>query len=73
MIASFLRGVIATSADRMGVDYAQQLANVCYWVLALMIFIAAFDQLQIEFKLLNEAILIAFSAIALGLGLSFGL
>ncbi len=73
LLAAFLKGVVATSADRVGITYAPQLANACYWVLALLTFIAAFDQLQIEFKLLNEAILIAFAALALGFGLSFGL
>ena len=38
-----------------------------------MTFIAAFEQLQITFELLNYAILIAFGAVALALGLSFGL
>ena len=73
LLAAFLRGVIATSADRVGVSYAQQLASGCYYILALMTFIAAFEQLEITFELLNYAILIAFGAIALALGLSFGL
>lgn len=73
LLAAFLKGVVATSADRVGITYAPQLATGVYWVLALMTFIAAFDQLQIEFRLLNEAILIAFGALALGFGLSFGL
>jgi small-conductance mechanosensitive channel len=73
LLAAFLKGVVATSADRVGITYAPQLATGVYWILALMTFIAAFDQLQIEFKLLNEAILIAFGALALGFGLSFGL
>lgn len=73
LLAAFLKGVVATSADRVGITYAPQLASAVYWILALMTFIAAFDQLQIEFKLLNEAILIAFGALALGFGLSFGL
>ncbi len=73
LLAAFLKGVVATSADRVGITYAPQLASAVYWILALMTFIAAFDQLQIEFKLLNEAILIAFAALALGFGLSFGL
>jgi small-conductance mechanosensitive channel len=34
---------------------------------------AAFDQLEIKFELFNYAMLIAFSAVALGFGLSFGL
>jgi hypothetical protein len=73
LLAAFLRGVIATSADRVGLSYAQQLASGCYYILALMTFIAAFEQLEITFELLNYAILIAFGAVALALGLSFGL
>lgn len=73
LVAGFLRGVIATSADRVGIGYAQNLANGCYYVLALMTFIAAFDQLQIQIGLLKEMILIAFAALALGFGLAFGL
>jgi hypothetical protein len=73
LLASFMRGVIATSADRVGITYAQQLASGCYYMLAMMTFIGAFGQLDIEFELLNYAILIAFSAVALAFGLSFGL
>jgi hypothetical protein len=73
LLASFVRGVIATSADRFGITYAQQLATCCYYVLALMTLIAAFEQLEIKFELLNYAILIVFGAVALALGLSFGL
>ncbi len=73
LLASFLRGVIATSADRLGISYSHQLASGCYYILALMTFIAAFEQLEITFELLNYAILIAFGAIAMALGLSFGL
>jgi hypothetical protein len=73
MVASFVRGVIATSADRFGITYAQQLASSCYYILALMTLIAAFEQLEIKFELLNFAILIVFGAVALALGLSFGL
>ncbi|HEX4130358.1 MAG TPA: mechanosensitive ion channel domain-containing protein [Pirellulales bacterium] len=73
LVASFVRGLIATSADRVGVTYAESLANGCYYVLALMTFIGAFDQLQIEIGLLKELVLIAFAAVALGFGLAFGL
>jgi len=73
LVASFLRGVVATSADRVGLTYAGPLANGCYYVLALLTFIAAFKQLGIEFDLLDKLILIAFGGLALGLGLSFGL
>jgi Conserved TM helix/Mechanosensitive ion channel len=73
LIANFLRGVIATSADRVGISYAERLATGCYYVLALMTFIAAFDQLAIKFALLEQMILISFAAVALGLGLAVGL
>jgi small-conductance mechanosensitive channel len=59
--------------DRVGVTYSHQLATGCYYILAMMTFIAAFEQLNITFELLNYAILIAFSAVALAMGLSFGL
>jgi hypothetical protein len=73
LVAKFLQGVIATSADRVGVAYAQQLATACYWVLAAITFFAACEQLNIEFELLKYAILIAFAGLALGVGLSCGL
>jgi len=73
LIASFLRGVIATGADRMGVSYADRLALGCYYVLALMTFIAAFEQLEIKFVLLEQVILITFGALAVGCGLALGL
>lgn len=73
LLATFLRGVIATSSDRVGISYAQQLAAACYYILGLMVFIAAFEQLEIKFELLSYAILIGFGAVALGFGLAFGL
>jgi hypothetical protein len=73
LIANFLRGVIATSADRVGISYAERLATGCYYVLALMTFIAAFDQLAIKFALLEQMILIAFGSLAVGVGLAVGL
>jgi len=73
MLASFARGVIATSVERFEMPHAQPIAAGCYYVLVLMVTIAAFEQLQIEFELLNSVFLIAFAAVALALGLSFGL
>jgi Mechanosensitive ion channel, conserved TM helix/Mechanosensitive ion channel, beta-domain len=73
LIATFLRGVVATSTDRVGVTYSEQLANGCYYMLALMTFVAAFKQLHIEFPLLEQMILIAFGAVAAGFALAFGL
>ena len=73
LVAGLLRGVVATSADRVGISYAENLANGVYYVLALMTFIGAFDQLHIEFGLLKELILIACGGLALGFGLALGL
>jgi hypothetical protein len=73
LLATFLRGVVATSADRVGLTYAEHLANGVYYVLFVMTFMAALGQLGIEFELLNRLILIAFAGIALGFGLAFGL
>jgi hypothetical protein len=72
-VASFLRGVIATSTDRLGISYAEHLANGCYYTLALLTFILAFKNLGIEFDLLNYAILIVLAGLALGFGLALGL
>jgi hypothetical protein len=71
--ASFLRGVIATSTDRLGISYAEHLANGCYYTLALLTLILAFQQLDIKFDLLNYAILIVLGGLALGFGLALGL
>ncbi len=73
LVATFLRGVVATSADRVGLTYAEYLANGCYYVFALLTFIAAFKQLGVQFDLLENLILIAFGAVAVGFGLAFGL
>jgi hypothetical protein len=73
LVAALLRGVIATSADRVGLSYAQQLANAAYYVLALITFLAALKHLGVELALLNNLILIAAGAMAVGFALAFGL
>lgn len=73
LVANFTRGIVATSGDRVGISYAEQLAGGCYYVLALMTFITAFQQLGIKFALLEQLILIAFGALAVGFALAFGL
>jgi len=73
MLAKFLHGLVATSADRVGISYAGQLANAAYYMLVLMICIAAFKQLKIEFGPLDNLILIAFGALAVAFGLAVGL
>ncbi|MEX0642102.1 MAG: mechanosensitive ion channel domain-containing protein [Pirellulales bacterium] len=73
LAATFIRGVVATSADRFGITYAQSLASACYYLLVLMTLLAGFDQLKIQFELLNSAILIVFAGMALAFGLAVGL
>ncbi|MGA2616996.1 MAG: mechanosensitive ion channel domain-containing protein [Thermoguttaceae bacterium] len=73
LVASFLRGLIATSADRLGISYAEHLANSCYYVLALLTFSLAFTQLGLAFHLLDNLIMIACGGLALGFGLALGL
>ena len=73
LVANLLRGVVATSADRVGISYANQLAAGCYYVLAVMTFLAAAKQLNLEFELPSQLILIAAGGLALGFGLALGL
>lgn len=73
LVASFVRGVVATSADRVGISYAENLATGCYYVLAGLTFIAAFERLDLQFKLLEQLILIGAGSLAVGFALAFGL
>jgi small-conductance mechanosensitive channel len=73
LIASFLRGIVATSADRVGLSYAEHLASGLYYVLALLTFYTALHELGMDLDLLKDLILIAFGGMAIGLGLAFGL
>jgi hypothetical protein len=73
LVASFLRGVVATSADRVGISYAEHLANACYYVLALITFLAAASHLGLQVELLEKLILIGFGGLAAGFALAFGL
>ncbi len=73
LVATFVRGVVATSADRVGISYAEHLANGCYYVLAALTFIGAFNQLGITVPLVDNLIQIGFAALAVAFALSFGL
>jgi small-conductance mechanosensitive channel len=73
LAASFLRGVVAASADRVGVSYAAGLANIAYYAVVLVTLMAAFEKISIEFELLNQAILIVLGGMAIAFGLAVGL
>ena len=72
LIATLLRGVIATSADRMGLSYAQQLASAAYYGLILLTLLTVLRNLEIELELLNNLILIGAGAVGVGFALAFG-
>jgi small-conductance mechanosensitive channel len=72
LVASFLRGVVATSADRVGLTYAEHLATAFYYVLVLVTFHAALTHLGMNLQLLENMLLIAFGALAVGFALAFG-
>lgn len=73
LAASFLRGVVAASADRVGVAYSRGLANIAYYAVVLVTLMAAFEKISIEFALLNHAILIVLGGMAIAFGLAVGL
>lgn len=73
LLGKFLRGVIATGADRMGLNYAQSLANVVYCAFVLVLLHQISSQLGLELKLFTDLILIVFGGLMLGLGLAVGL
>ena len=72
LAATFVRGVVATSADRGGISYAKGLASACYYVLVVMTLMAGFAQLEIQFELLNYAILIVLGGLSIAFGLAVG-
>jgi small-conductance mechanosensitive channel len=73
LAASFLRGIVAASADRVGVTYAGTLANIAYYAVVLVTMLAAFERISLQFALLNQAILIVLGGMAIAFGLAVGL
>lgn len=73
LLGKFLRGVIATGADRMGMNYAQTLANVVYIAFVIVLLHQISRQLGLDFDLFTYLILITFGGLMLGVGLAVGL
>ena len=71
--ATLVRGIVVVAAANAGVAYAETLAAGIYYTLAVLTGIAAFEQLEIRFALLNQLIAISFAAVAFGAALSVGL
>jgi small-conductance mechanosensitive channel len=72
-VATFVRGWIASSAERAGLATAHELAVGGYYLLLAIFVIAALDQLGIALRLLNAALLILLAAAALAAALAAGL
>src|SRR6185295_10611379 len=70
LMASLLRGIIATSADRVGLTYAEYLANACYYVMVLMIFITAAPHVGLKLELIQDLVKISFYGIAAAFALA---
>lgn len=73
LAASLVRGVVMASADKFGLPHSRSWANGTYYVLVTMTFLWAFRQLQLDFPLLDQAILTVLAGMALAFGLAVGL
>lgn len=73
LAAQFVRGAILTSGERLGLDYAQALANLVHGFLTLVVVTLAVGQMQIETELLSKTIQILLAGVALALALALGL
>jgi hypothetical protein len=73
LLATFIRGVVGTAADRAGLSYAETLGSISYYFLAVMTFIAALNQVEIQIPLMNQLIMITTGGLAVGFALAFGL
>lgn len=73
LLATFVKGAVATSAEALGVGFARQLALASYTLIVLMTTMAALEQLQIQLRSLEHILLIACAAIGVAFALSVGL
>jgi small-conductance mechanosensitive channel len=73
LFGKFLRGLIATGADRIGLNYAQTLANVVYGVYLIVLLHQVSTLIGLELSLLQYLIMIGFGGMMLGVGLAVGL
>lgn len=71
-VAAFVRGVVRSTAEGIGVEYAELLSNLAYGALVVVASTLAIGQLQVETTLLNRIIVIvivgAAAAVAFALG-----
>ena len=72
-LANFLRDLVRSSAESVGLAYAKPLATAAYAVLFVVILSLSVNQLEIETELLNWVLSILVAAAGLALALSLGL
>ncbi len=73
LLGKFLRALIATSADRIGLNYAQSLAYVVYGLYLIVLLHQVAKLINLDFDLFTYLILICFGGMMLGVGLAVGL
>jgi len=71
--ANLARGYVHKSAAEAGFDFAKPLANMIYALMILLVASIAISQLEIETRLLDALIAVAFAAMGLGSAISMGL
>lgn len=72
-LANFLRDLVRSSAEGLGVSYAKTLGTTAYGVLFVVILSLSVNQLEIETTLLDSVISILIAAFGVALALSLGL
>lgn len=73
LLAAMVRSVVAASLTRAQFGGSAGWASAAYYALVVVTLIGALRQMDVEFELLNYAILIVLAGAALAFGLSFGL
>jgi small-conductance mechanosensitive channel len=73
LIAAILRDMIRSGADRLGVEYANPLANVSYGILIVIVSILSIEQLKFDTTILVHVLEILLIAAGAALALTLGL
>lgn len=71
--ANMAKAYVFKSASEAGFDFAKPLSNIIYALLILLVSSIAIGQLEIETRLLDTLIAVAFAAMGLGSAISMGL
>ena len=72
-ISQFMRDVVASGAEGLGIEYARSLANAAYVLLSVIVILLAIGQLDLETEILGEIIAIIVISAGAAAALAFGL